>query len=233
MCEDEAAQALSRRERERLAHRREILEAAERVFARNGYYGATVEQIAQEAEFAVGTLYNFFKSKEDLYEQVVVKLTDEFMAVFRERVLAEEDPIEAIGALIELRLRLFEEHRGFARVFFESMAGGHVDPALALPAQLSSLYDEFVTSVTSIFERGICRGAFLDVDPLYLALTLHGVVNAFTAYWAHKEPEEPLAERVAKFKEMFIGRILREGGVDRPSVPAEGRRPRPRKGVPK
>ena len=62
---------MTRKERERERHRREMLEAAERVFVRKGYHDATVEEIAQEAEFAVGTLYNFFKGKDDLYARVV------------------------------------------------------------------------------------------------------------------------------------------------------------------
>ncbi len=80
MGEEEPTQGLPRKERERLAHRREIIGAAERVFARNGHRGSTVEQIAQEAEFAVGTLYNFFKSKEELYEEVLASLVEQAVA---------------------------------------------------------------------------------------------------------------------------------------------------------
>jgi AcrR family transcriptional regulator len=48
----------SRRERERLARRREILEAARKVFAARGYEGSTLDEVAREAEFAKGTLYS-------------------------------------------------------------------------------------------------------------------------------------------------------------------------------
>jgi len=211
MNESEAAEALSRRERERLTHRREILEAAERVFARKGYHGAAVEEIAQEAEFAVGTLYNFFKSKDDLYSQVVGKLADEFMGLFRRRVLGQEDPVEAIGALIELRLTFFEEHRAFARVVFGSMLGRHMDPALALPEGYAAMYDQGIAALSAIFERGIKSGSFVESDPLFMTLSLHGVLNAFIAYWARREPPEPSAERVARLKEFFLGRIRRSG----------------------
>jgi AcrR family transcriptional regulator len=209
MAETESGTGLTRKERERLAHRQEILEAAERVFARNGYHGATVEQIAGEAEFAVGTMYNFFRGKEELYEEVLAGLAEEFMGAFREQVVSQEDPVAAIGALIELRLTMFEKHRGFARTFFESMMGGHVDVAMGLPERMQSLYQEGVKAVTGIFERGIQAGRFVNVDPLYLTLCLHGVMNAFLAYWSRVEPEESLETRVVKFKEMFIGRLLR------------------------
>jgi len=114
---------LSRREREREAHRRELLEAAERVFVREGYHGATVDEIAQEAEFAVGTLYNFFKGKEDLYVHVIEKIAQNFTEQFDQQVLSIEDPEQAIASLIELRLTHFEDHRGFFRIFFEASPG--------------------------------------------------------------------------------------------------------------
>ena len=129
---DEVARKLSRKERERQAHRREMLEAAERVFVRKGYHGATVEEIAQEAEFAVGTLYNFFKSKEEMYAEVIRKIAEDFQDVFERQVLTRDRPQEAIGALIELRLKYFDDHRGFFRVFFETSPGSRIDPSRAL-----------------------------------------------------------------------------------------------------
>ena len=59
-------EVLTRRERERAAHRTEIMEAAMRVFARRGFGAATLDEVAQEAEFSKGALYLYFTSKEDI-----------------------------------------------------------------------------------------------------------------------------------------------------------------------
>ena len=216
------AEKLSRKEREREGHRREILEAAERVFVRKGYYLATVEQIAQEAQFAVGTIYNFFNGKEELYFQVLQKIAEDFMEIFEHQVLTRSDPEEAIGALIELRLTHFEEHRGYFRVFFETSPGSRLDPPRALPPNCVGLYDRYLGAVTGIFERGITDGLFDEMDPFYLALCLEGIVNAFVAYWSRSEPSEPLATRVDKMINAFLrwlrvgdppaGKICREEG---------------------
>ena len=70
-----AEEALSRREREKLAHRADIMDAALRVFARKGFFQATLDEIAQEAEFSKGALYLYFSSKEDiLYTALKEKL---------------------------------------------------------------------------------------------------------------------------------------------------------------
>ncbi|MFP4057477.1 MAG: TetR/AcrR family transcriptional regulator [Candidatus Brocadiia bacterium] len=207
----DAGPALSRRERERRRHRREILAAAERVFAAKGFHGATVEEIAQDAEFAVGTLYNFFGSKEQLYEEVAAGLAEQFIARFRRQVAGADDPVEAIGALIELRLTFFDEHQAFARVFFESVLGGHIDLVEALPERCAPLFEEGMATIRAIFARGVREGRFVDLDPLYLTLCLHGVVNAFLAYWSRQGAEEPLEERVAKLRGIFLDRFCRGG----------------------
>ena len=204
---DEVARKLGRKERERQAHRREILEAAERVFVRKGYHGATVEEIAQEAEFAVGTLYNFFKSKEEMYAEVIRKIAEDFQDVFERQVLTRDRPEEAIGALIELRLKYFDDHRGFFRVFFETSPGSRIDPSRALPRGCVDLYDRYVEAVTGIFDRGVKDGSFDALDPFYLTMCFEGIINAFVAYWSRREPTEPLDVRIEKIKDAFIGRI--------------------------
>lgn len=198
---------LPRKERERQAHRREVLEAAERVFVRKGYHAATVEEIAQEAEFAVGTIYSFFKSKDELYAQVVGKIAQDFMEALEARVLSLDDPEQAIAALIELRLTHFDEHRGFFRVFFETSPGSRVDPVRALPPQCVGLYDRYIEAVSKLFGQGVSRRVFDQGDPLYLTLCLEGIINAFVSYWSRREPSEPLETRVKKMKAAFLGRL--------------------------
>jgi len=200
---------MSRKERERQRHREEILAAAERVFVRKGYFGTTVEEIAREAEFAVGTIYNFFSGKEELYARVIEHIARDFRERFEREVLSREDAEEAIAALIELRLKHFDDHRGFFRVFFETTPGSRLDPSRSLPEDCMELYDRYIKAVTEIFQRGISQRVFDETDPFYLTLCLEGVINAFVAYWSKREPTEPLEVRVEKMKREFLGRIKR------------------------
>ena len=65
---------LPRREREKSIHRMEIMSAATRVFAEKGYFAATLDEVAQEAEFSKGSLYNYFSSKEDLLYNILKQI---------------------------------------------------------------------------------------------------------------------------------------------------------------
>ncbi len=71
----------SRKERERRQHEEEILQAARELFARKGYHSTTLEEIAQNAQFGKGTIYNYFSSKEDLFYGILNGLLDEAVEV--------------------------------------------------------------------------------------------------------------------------------------------------------
>ncbi len=76
-------ETLSRRERERAAHRREIINAAVRVFARRGFGAATLDEVAQEAEFSKGALYLYFTGKEDILFNILYSMNTHSLEVFR------------------------------------------------------------------------------------------------------------------------------------------------------
>jgi len=203
----ESSVPTTRKEREREQHRREILAAAEKIFGLKGYHAATVEEIAKEAEFAVGTLYNLFQSKEDLYAQCIVAFAEEFIGAFEQTVLSEQDPEQAIAAMIELRLTHFDQHRQFIRIALEAMPGGQLDPSKLMPPRVVEIHDRHIAAVTELFRRGMEAGKFDRADPLYLALMLEGIIHAFVVYWSKHEPVEPVRVRVEKMKREFLQRI--------------------------
>lgn len=198
---------MSRKDRERERHRQEIVRAAERIFAQKGYQAATIEEIAREAEFAVGTLYNLFKGKEELYSRVIESFVRQFMTDFELKVVSEDDPEKAIAALIALRLAHYDEHREFIRIALELSPCGRTDPARVLPEEVRGLHERYVDAVTAIYRRGIERGTFDVSDPLYYTLSMEGIINAFISYWSRNEPADPLAVRIGKVQREFLERI--------------------------
>ncbi len=205
--ENQRCERLTRKERERNRRRWDILNAAERVFVSKGFQAATVEEIAQEAEFSVGTLYNFFDGKADLYSSVVDKIIREFMTMMEEHVLCETEPDKAIGSLIQVRLTFSETHRWLFNAFLESSPESRMDLVRVLPESLFEVHDLYIEQVKSIFTAGIETGRFDHVDPLYLTLCLDGIINSFSSYWSRKDPQESLDQRVDKIKSLFLGWI--------------------------
>ncbi len=198
-------EGLSRKDRERERHRLEILEAAERVFARDGYHGTTVESIAKEAEFAVGTIYNFFKSKDDLYASVIYRIGDEFMEEMERDVLTCKDPSEAIGAVFDLRVKLDARHGDFFRLFFEGGPKGSDE----IHAKMRPFFEKYVEVLRGLVERGVREGVFNEIDPYFVAFMIHGVSNAMTLYWALRRPGASMAGLVERTKAGFLAHLRR------------------------
>lgn len=203
----EAGANMTRKERERERHRCDVLAAAERVFARKGYHAATIEEIAKEAEFAIGTLYNLFKGKDDIYTRVIEGVVGEFMHAFETEVLPVEDPAEAIRALVKVRLTLLHEHREFIRIALQAAAGRSLDPAQSLPPHLVEVHDLYLQKVAEIFERGIAAGVFEPGNPTYLSLCLEGITNAFIAFWSRHD-DAPLEQRIATLQDEVARRFM-------------------------
>jgi len=96
---------LSRKEREAAWRRSEIIEAAGRLFVSKGYEATSIHEIADASEFSVGTLYNFFENKEDIYFAVIEAEMADFYNRCREALSSADGPV--------LKLE------GFARAYFE------------------------------------------------------------------------------------------------------------------
>lgn len=75
---------LSRKEREKLFKRFEILNSAIKLFAEKGYEKTKLEDIAELAEFGKGTIYNYFETKEDIYLEIIDRVTEDYTAKLKE-----------------------------------------------------------------------------------------------------------------------------------------------------
>ncbi len=195
-----------RKTRERARHRGEILAAAERVFAARGFHATTMELIAHEAEFSVGTLYNFFTNKDALYAELIDTIAEAFLAGMEQRVLPLASPAEALRAMVDMRLDFMEQHRGFFRMVLEQSSGARWHPSGALPQKSKTIFDQYLQRLVEIVERGIQAGEFDPEPALYQALAFDGMVNAFTLYWSSHTDDDLSREHA---RDTIVNRFLR------------------------
>src|SRR4029453_11887002 len=88
----------------------QIIEAAIRVFARNGYYNSRVSDIAREAGIASGTIYLYFKTKDEILVTLFREKMAEWVASVRREVAAERDPLAKIRKIVALHFKVLEEN---------------------------------------------------------------------------------------------------------------------------
>ena len=101
-----------RKQRERLARRETILAAAAFVFAEHGVDGATIEMVARRAELAVGTIYLYFSSRDDLFVSLMAERIGKLRQRYREVHARGLEPLEELRAIANVYFDYLRESRG-------------------------------------------------------------------------------------------------------------------------
>jgi AcrR family transcriptional regulator len=198
-----ASPGTARRERERRRHEQEVLAAAERVFARAGVAGATMAGIAREAEFAVGTLYKFFPSKEALFERLLVEQVEALVDGL-ERATAEARGARAkLEAFALAEARFAAGSRAFLSLFASPVPGifgspGEVPRAVEAVRRLDALLLAIVRA--GVRKRELGRA----IPPGAIALAFGSATRAYLLENVIKAPGEVDEEAVRA----FVGALL-------------------------
>src|SRR5438093_1372079 len=103
----------------------QIIEAAIRVFARTGYYSSRVSDIAREAGIASGTIYLYFKTKEEILVTLFREKMAEFVAYLRREIADERDPEAKLRRLVALHFTVLEQNPALAEVVQIELRQGH------------------------------------------------------------------------------------------------------------
>ena len=137
MMED---QKLPRREREKLRQRQEMLAAALDLFSQKGYHNVSMHEIAEKAEFAIGTLYKFFQNKEDLYKALVLELCDEFEDAIMRAIEQPQDEVEKLRSYVRTKTEVFRRNLPFIRLFLAESRGASFNLKAGLDDEIRKRY---------------------------------------------------------------------------------------------
>ncbi len=203
---------LPRRERERKERIRHILEVAAGMFAEQGFSKVTMKEIAQRAEFALGTLYGFFRGKRNLYQQVIERKVDELVAAVSSKMADETSPVLVVKRFIEAKLRFFFANMDFVRLYFVEMHGPPIYGERALSLALQDKYRALLEGISAAFERGISDGTFAAASPKALTTAIDGQTSAFVFSWLWEiSPDSPEKE-IEAAKQIFLSGVLAKPG---------------------
>lgn len=203
-----------RKEREYLSHRREILEAAEKVFGAQGFFLTTMSQIAEAADFGVGTLYNYFNSKEDLYFTLLNEKAEEVNQMLRDRLSEKTTAKEKIETILQLQFRFVERNKDFFRIYI-SERGRFVSTKNKLAKEHQNRRIEYVNLLGQIMREGIRREEFKRIDAMDLAHAWAELVNSLVSHWLLTSDSKPLISKKEAILEIFLYGVqrLRNGNI--------------------
>jgi AcrR family transcriptional regulator len=178
-----------RKKREREMRRQQIMVAAKRVFTQKGYEKSTVEDIAREAELSPGTLYLYFKSKDELYASLCLRVL-RFINVKVDHVISEKTTdyeAKQLGLLNAMK-----DVYAFDPLILNNMF--HLQSSDTLKTLSPDLLEEInelsrkaLQSMAGMFKQGVKAGRIIDHNPLALADILWALFSGIVLWEESKK----------------------------------------------
>lgn len=182
---------LERKEREKGHRREEILDAAQHVFFEKGLYVATMDDIAERAELSKGTLYLYYKSKEDLYLAVMMRGMEILRDMFTKVAKSGESAAKMLVNLGDAYFSYFSNHREYFRmIHFLQTPQFHKQVTDDMKKSCGTLNRHVWDLVDGILQRGINEGILRkDLNPAEVGIILW---SSATALMLRIDSESPI-----------------------------------------
>ncbi len=162
-----------RKEREKERRRNEIVDAAEKLFFSRGYENITMDDIAKETELARGTLYLYFKNKDNIYIAIGIRGLKVLNGLFRECHLKEDTGIIKIRSMLLAVYEFSKKYPGYYATVSNLQARGLDKKDFPEMEEMESIHGDSFRMVLEAFNRGMKDGTVRnDVDPAKAAFIL-------------------------------------------------------------
>ncbi len=187
--------------------REAILRAAIKTFAGKGFFNSKVADIAKAAGVADGTVYLYFKNKDDILHSVFDRAMDEFIAEGKKELAALDDPQDKLRRIAELHLERLGADRDMAIVFQVELRG-----STKFMQEFSAAgFAEYLNIIQKIIAEGQKKGIFRnDLKPIVGAKILYGALDEMVTNWILSKNSYPLAPMAGEVLKVFFGGVLKK-----------------------
>ncbi|MGD9124029.1 MAG: TetR/AcrR family transcriptional regulator [Desulfarculaceae bacterium] len=167
-------------DKKQLDKHKRIIQAAVKVFAKNGFYNSKVSEIARAADVADGTIYLYFQNKDD----ILISLFEEEMARILDRVTKaveqESDPAKMLERFALAHLKLVEENQELAEIIQVEVR----QSSKFMKEYKNIQFGQYLNLISSIVKRGQAQGVFRpDIKPGVFKRAFFGALDEMSRYW--------------------------------------------------
>lgn len=182
----------------------QIIEAAVKVIAENGYHGSQVSKIAKEANVADGTIYLYFKNK----EHILVSLFEEKMGEFIERIAkaieGSESASDQLYTLIEMHFKQLSSDYYLAIVTQLELRQSNI----SLRLQINQVLKPYLKVIDGIIQKGIRQHEFRDdINMPLVRQMIFGTLDEIVTNWVMKEQKYNLVDMVPEVHKMLVSAL--------------------------
>lgn len=184
--------------------REAIQRAAIRVFARNGYFNAKVADVASEAGVADGTVYLYFKSKDDILHSIFDTSMEKAIAEARRLIQDVDDPSEKLRRIATMHLERLGADRDLAIVFQVELRG-----STKFMEEFSATgFAEYLNLLRTTFEEGQRAGVFRrELNATVVSKVLYGALDEMATNWIISKRRYQLAPMAELVLDVFLSGV--------------------------
>lgn len=216
-----AASKNSLRQKARAAARSAIVRAAREQFGAKGYQSTKMTDIARSAGVAAGTLYNYFPSKEAVFDEIVREEGQATITGLRKQIEDSHCPMESLGLAIREILGVLEEKKQYYAILVQIQGAPDEAPKASL-ANTDSATHDLRHEIAEIFSELMAQAqregkikAYPVEDLVYAVL---GMINGFLGAWIREGQRPGLAEKADIMVKIFLQGVQCERSASDPSA---------------
>ncbi len=170
---------------------REIIAAARQVIAGREWEGITMEEIAQAAGVAKGTVYLYFQGKEDLLRSLLSQVGENLLKDLQAVTASGLSPWEKLARAVSVHLEYLERERALFPLYMQMPQWERKDPEGW--RHLRALQEQYMAELYRVFMEGMAAGQMIQADPRLLTYLLRGMVRSVGYYLMTEMGEEAAA----------------------------------------
>ena len=178
-----------------------ILKAATKLFARRGFFNTQVADVAREAGVAAGTVYLYFRSKDDLLISIFDRTMHEGLEAGRQALAGVNDPVERLRRLARVHLARLGQDRDLAVVFQVELR----QSTKFMERFSSTLLRDYLHAIRDAVAEAQTAGRFRrEVSPTFAAKMLYGALDEMATNWILSRRRYALAAQADPVVDLFI-----------------------------
>ena len=203
-------ETISRKERDKQIREDDFLNAAESLFAERGYYETAMEDVAAKAEYATGTVYRYFESKEALYHRLLLRKGKAFFDAMESALNEAPTALEKLETLIRRKTNFFYTNKEFVRIYLYEASRPSSGSRYQPPKELAQRHGEYLESIRNIFRLGMGEGVFRDLDVNMTLPALMGLDQEIMTLTLEDDFEQTEDEVVGFIMNFLRGGLIKE-----------------------
>jgi len=184
--------------------RQKIMNAAIKIFANAGYFNSRVSDIAGEAGIADGTIYLYFKSKDDVLAAIFNEAITQFIEIANNELEGISDPVERLEKIAWLHLKNLGSNKDLASVFQIEFRHN----IMFMEKLSKTRLDEYFGIIHQAIEEGQKQGKFRKIHPRFAAKLFFGMIDEMVTNWLISPRKYKLEESAPQIVRLFVFGIV-------------------------